>query len=165
MSGATGLNSSSVRPYQPIHSSPSVSSPSKSVCSQGSAAVHPLSQQPLPVMPPLHDITEDTVEDCEAGDESSQYQPSIQKKPSSQNIPAPQNRYFASAAVVADMKTVIPLKELVDMIRKELQLESGLVMAAIIAQGNASLGISSTGNMKEDAFRIATALGLIDEDG
>jgi hypothetical protein len=153
------INSSPVRSQASIHSN---SPAAKSISSQGSpsmAAIHPLSTHHQP----LQDITEEpSSEDCKVDDVSSLYQLPPHLKP----IPghAAHTRYYASSAVVADMKTVIPLKELVDLIRKKLNLESSLVMAAIIAQGNALLGFTSTGMMKEDAFRIAAALKIIDQE-
>ena len=103
-------------------------------------------------------MTEPTVEDFDA-DDGSQTQ-----LPDGQRSQRPPIRYYASSALVADLKTVIPLKQLVDMIRQRLELDPGLVMAAIIAQGNAYVGLSSTGMMKEDAFRIANALGLLEDE-
>ncbi len=132
------------------------SSPAKSIVS--SQANPSLAASPHLAQYPLADLTEPTVEDFDA-DDGSQTQ-----LPDGQRSQRPPIRYYASSALVADLKTVIPLKQLVDMIRQRLELDPGLVMAAIIAQGNAYVGLSSTGMMKEDAFRIANALGLLEDE-
>lgn len=72
--------------------------------------------------------------------------------------------FYSTPDVIVDLTKRMPLKEVVDLIRKKYDIGQNLAMAAVLTHANIQLGFQSTGSLRDDAFRIAKRLDLIDLD-